>query len=71
MAAEISECASAAAPRQLAAVEGGLDRALSDASSGPGSLPAAAKVNDAQPAADESGITLGANPGEEVRPVQE
>lgn len=71
MAAEISECASAAAPRQLAAVQEGLDRALSDASRGPGSLPAAAEVNDAQLAVDESGITLGANPGEEVRSVQE
>ena len=66
MAAEISECASAAAPRQLAAVQEGLDRALSDASRGPGALPAAAEVDDTQSDAGERGITVGANPGEEV-----
>lgn len=53
MAAEISECASAAAPRQLAAVQQGLDRALSDSARGPGALPAAAEVNVA-PAVEEA-----------------
>ena len=42
LAAEISECASAAAPDQIAAVQEGLDRALSDTHRGPGALPAAA-----------------------------
>ncbi|NCF84281.1 MAG: hypothetical protein GWQ08_01950 [Verrucomicrobiaceae bacterium] len=70
MAADISECASAAAPRQLAAVQRGLDRALTGASRGPGALPAAAEVNDTEPVAEERGITLGANPGEEVRSPQ-
>ncbi len=46
LAAEISECASAAAPRQIAAVQKGLDRALADANRGQGALPAAVEVGE-------------------------
>ncbi|MFT5189292.1 MAG: hypothetical protein ACI9DF_004423 [Verrucomicrobiales bacterium] len=59
MAAEISECAGAAAPKQIAAVQEGLDRALSDSSRGPGALPAAAEVSEDFLAQD---ATVTANP---------
>lgn len=48
LAAEISECASAAAPGQIAAVQQGLDRALKETARGPGALPAAADTEEAE-----------------------
>ncbi len=48
MAAEISECASAAAPSLVAAVQEGLDRALSDQARGENALPAQVEVEQVE-----------------------
>ncbi len=54
-AAEISECAVAAAPSLATAIQGGLDRALSDSGRGPGSM-AAELADDSSPYREESAV---------------